>query len=271
MRPFCPTCFSRRRLLTGLAGLGASGLLPACQHNDRIDRSQLNFIPDSWMVTLSEQTWSTVLAQSRQVRGTPLNAALARVGRRIADVSDLGMLDWQFVILDSPQPNAFVLPGGKVAVYTGLFPFTETEAQLAAVIGHEAGHVAARHGNERLSQQLTFQSTAVLANLYFWGRLDFATRRLLFAVLGLGFTYGILLPYSRSHEIEADVLGVTYMARAGYDPRAAVGFWENMMAARSGWLASDMLSTHPADDKRIRAIEAEYDRVLPMYEGNRRT
>ena len=151
-----------------------------------------------------------------------------------------------------------------------MLPLTETEAQVAAIMGHEVGHVAARHASERLSQALAAQGALILAQLYFFGEMDRRTRHLVFAALGAGVTYGVLLPYSRTHEYEADQLGLQYMAQAGYDPRDAAGFWRTMkqLSARQP-KPMEFMSTHPADDKRLAAIQAQLPSVMPVYELNR--
>lgn len=265
-----PACISRRDF-TVLAGAAAAGTLTGCQHNPELGRSQFILIPDSWLAWYSEDSWKQILQQSQRLRGTTSNKLLEQVGTRVADASGQTDVNWEFALLENKTPNAFVLPGGKVAFHTGMIPLLKNEAQMAAVMGHEAGHVAAHHAAERVSQALAANGALLAARLYFGGDMDRNTRNLLFGALGAGVTYGILMPYSRQHEYEADQLGLKYMASAGYDPRDKAQFWQSMMQYSAG-LARPMefMSTHPADDKRLAEIQAHLPEVMPIYEQKRR-
>jgi predicted Zn-dependent protease len=199
-----------------------------------------------------------------------LNARLERVGRRIAEVAayDLPDAEWEFVVFDDPeQINAFAMPGGKVAVYTGLFKVAKTDADLAVVVGHEIAHVVARHGSERVTQQLlaTSGTLAVAAGTQ---NMDSDKRRIILAGVGLGTTVGILLPYSRLHESEADAIGILYVAEAGYDPRVAIDFWQAMSAEKSGG-PPELLSTHPTDKTRVRRLREMMPEALAIYQAGR--
>ncbi|MDZ7735182.1 MAG: M48 family metallopeptidase [Gammaproteobacteria bacterium] len=169
---------------------------------------------------------------------------------------------WEVVVFEDENANAFALPGGKIGVHTGLLKVAENQDQLATVIAHEVAHVLAQHGGERVSQQLATQIGMDLAGAMAGG--DPATRRQLLGVLGLGAQYGILLPYSRAHESEADRFGLELMARAGFDPRASVELWQNMKAA-GGAAPPELLSTHPAPDTRIRDLDNQIPRIMPLY------
>ncbi|ADE55976.1 M48 family metallopeptidase [Coraliomargarita akajimensis] len=197
------------------------------------------------------------------------NAMLQRVGERIAEVAgpDMpGETNWEFVVFDDPnQMNAFAMPGGKVAVYTGLFKAATTEDELATVVGHEVAHVVAGHSNERASQQiLAGVGAATLAIGTGVSDMDDTDRALLLAAYGAGAQVGVLLPFSRTHELEADELGLYYVAKAGYNPMAAVDFWERM-SAMGGSAPPEWLSTHPADDTRINRIKIKLAEVMPIY------
>ena len=170
---------------------------------------------------------------------------------------------WEIRVFDEDEPNAFALPGRKIGVYKGLLDVTETQDQLAAVIGHEIGHVLARHGNERMSGQFMVRAGMVAAAALARSR-ESPERRRLMAVLGLGAQVGILLPYSRSHETEADLMGLDLMARAGFDPRESVALWRNM-ARTGGGRPIEFLSTHPGPETRIRALQARMAAAMDLY------
>ena len=161
----------------------------------------------------------------------------------------------RLAVFENPTVNAWALPNGRMAIYTGLLPYCGNEAAVAAVVGHEIAHVVARHGNERMSQQL---GASVLTTIAMVGleaaEVDDQTRAVSMAAIGAGGQLGVLLPYSRTHEYEADRLGLTYMASAGYDPREAVAFWQRFADMSSGQKPPEFFSTHPADANRIAAI-----------------
>ncbi len=165
--------------------------------------------------------------------------------------------EWEVRVFDSEQVNAFALPGRKIGVYRGLLDVAENQSQLAAVIGHEVGHVLARHGNERVSQATVAQlSQAAVAATVASADMSSSTGQLIMAGFGLGAQYGVLLPYSRAHETEADIIGLDLMARAGFDPRESVRLWENMAKASGGAGPPEILSTHPSNQSRITKLYA---------------
>ncbi|MBT0585503.1 M48 family metallopeptidase [Alteromonas oceanisediminis] len=171
---------------------------------------------------------------------------------------------WEVVVFDDEQVNAFALPGGKIGVYTGLLKVAENQHQLAAVIGHEVGHVIAQHGNERMSQSTLINvgtqavGAAMAAN-------EVANSGPIMAAIGLGVQVGVQLPFSRTHESEADAIGLNLMAQAGFDPRQSVNLWENMAAASGGQRQPEFLSTHPAPQTRIEDLSADMPAALPLY------
>jgi predicted Zn-dependent protease len=208
------------------------------------------------LAELSAQAWRDALTKMPRAQDAGLQRTLERIGGRVAGVSDYADTAWEFVVFDSPEVNAFVLPGGKVGVYRGLMEFARSEGEIAAVMGHEVGHVEARHAAERMSQQVLLSvgvaaASVVLSEEFGEHADDIA------GALGMGVMYGVVLPYSRRHELEADALGVELMRKATYDPADAVGFWERMVANAAGrpkppaWL-----STHPADDTRLVQLRA---------------
>ena len=183
------------------------------------------------------------------------------------------------MVFDSPQLNAFALPGGKVGVYSGLLKLAQSDAALATVMGHEIGHVTARHGSERMTEAMIISGVGALGAAVVEAKTDDPQKKQLFALAYGGAATGLrVLPHSRANESEADRMGATYAARAGYDPRAAITFWEKMVAQKqaadkSGATASGalgaLLSTHPADEKRIADLKALMPQVVPIYEQNR--
>ena len=171
--------------------------------------------------------------------------------------------DWEVKVFDEDEPNAFALPGKKIGVYKGLLDVTETQDQLAAVIGHEIGHVQAQHGNERMSSQFVVGVGLAAAEALMRSPQS-SEGRMSMAVLGLGAQVGILLPYSRSHESEADRIGLELMARAGFEPEASVELWRNM-SRTGGGRPPEFLSTHPANETRIRALQAGLPAATELY------
>jgi predicted Zn-dependent protease len=170
---------------------------------------------------------------------------------------------WEVEVFDDDTPNAFALPGRKIGVHTGILKAAKNQHQLAAVIGHEIGHVEARHSGERLSVQTTAGAAATLAALMIGG--NSSERNMAMAALGVGATVGVILPFSRTHEREADVIGLRHMARAGFDPSESVKLWQNMGALNQGKVPPEFLSTHPSDTTRINGLQAEIPNVLPVY------
>jgi predicted Zn-dependent protease len=187
----------------------------------------------------------------------------------IVDVlpSEQRSLDWQIRVFESEQPNAFALPGGYMGVNTGMLNIATTQDQLASVVGHEIGHVLARHANERAStQSATSLGLSVISSA---SGMQTPAGQQLMGVLGMGAEYGIALPFSRRHESEADLIGLQLMAQAGFDPRESVTLWENMQAASSGGAPPAWMSTHPSQGQRIQGLQANMDEALASYEQAR--
>lgn len=251
---------SRRRWLSLAAAGGAVLLAPACSRNETTGRAQFMVVDDAQLEKLSRDTWLEMRRRVPVTEDAALARRLTRIGERMAEASGLANRNWEFVVFESPEVNAFVLPGGKVGFFRGLMERAGSDDEIAAVMGHEVGHVAARHAAERVSQHMAAELGVQAMTLLLAGELGSRADDVA-GMLGVGITYGVILPYSRAHELEADRLGVRFMAGAGYDPRAAATFWTRMIeldAGRPHRLA--FLSTHPANEDRLTALEVEIAR-----------
>lgn len=243
----------RRELLIGLAAGTVLPLASGCAENQALGRSQLMLVSDSQLTQMSNQAWQDTLREERVLRDPSYQRRLERVGQRIVPASGLTRYNWEYVVFDSEERNAWVLPNGKVGFYKGILDIMEGDGHIATVLGHEIAHVAGRHSAERASQQLASQvgisllTSAVGSSQYG----EYSDQ--IGAALGMGATYGIILPYSREHEYEADRIGVDYMVRAGYNPRDALDFWIGM-AAMNQTRRAEFSSTHPSDENRIAAM-----------------
>ena len=214
---------------------------------------------------LGLQAYQEVLAQSDVVESGREVELVRHVAGRIAAQTGEAARDfnWQVSVVNSPQVNAFCLPGGKIVVYTGILAVAENEAGLATVIGHEVAHATARHGAQRVFRNQLAQTALIGASLAL-GDLDYQQRQTIMGLLGAGAQYGILLPFGRDHETEADELGLLYMARAGYDPRESIGFWERM-SKTGGSGPPEFMSTHPSHGTRIENLKQFMPRALEEY------
>jgi len=211
---------------------------------------------DAYRQVLKKAKLSTDPVAIEQVR---------RVGRRIAEATGRTDYQWEFSLIEDKQANAFCLPGGKVAVYTGILPITRDDSGLAAVLGHEVSHAIARHGGERVTQTLLVQM-GLAATQVALARNDPVVVQQVTALFGAGATVGLLLPWSRAQESEADHLGLIFMAKAGYDPHAALDLWNRMAEAAKGRdRPPEYLSTHPSEATRIKQIEAWIPEAMQFY------
>lgn len=247
------------------AGLGAGLLLGSCATVPETGRSQLLLMSPAQEAQLGFQEFEKLKKSVPVSKDAAANEMLQRVGKRIAAVAPLPNARWEFVLFDkADMPNAFCLPGGKVGIYTGILPITKDDAGLATVIGHEVAHAVARHGAERMSEGMLIQLGGQLLEQATLGRSD-ASRVLWQQAYGIGTAIGVALPHSRAHELEADRLGLLYMARAGYPPREALAFWQRFAEYKNkkgGGKQVEFLSTHPLDEQRIRQIEG----LIPQAE-----
>lgn len=218
--------------------------------------------------TLGLQSYHQILSQSRVVDSGPEVDLVKRVAERLAGATGNAgrKFDWRVSVVAGDQVNAFCLPGGKIVVFTGILPVAKSEAGLATVMGHEMAHATLRHGSERLlKQQAT--STFMTGVQFSMGDLSYEQQRAVMAAIGAGAQYGFILPFSRDHESEADAVGLTYMARAGYDPRESIVFWERMAKASAGrGQPPGFLSTHPAHGTRIERLKKMMPEVLKLYQ-----
>ncbi|PYK81357.1 MAG: peptidase M48 family protein [Verrucomicrobia bacterium] len=214
---------------------------------------------------LGLQSYQQVLAQSETVDGGPELEMIKRVASRLARATGKAGadFDWQVSLIRSSQVNAFCLPGGKIVVYNGILPVTQNEPSLATVLGHEMAHATSRHGSQRVLQQNLAQ-TALTGVAMSLSDMDYDKQRAIMGALGAGAQFGVLMPFSRQHESEADATGLHYMARAGYDPRESIGFWQRMERA-GGAQPPEFLSSHPSHGTRIEQLQAEIPRALEEY------
>jgi predicted Zn-dependent protease len=260
MRPPIPArparSLSRAAARSVLLVLGLA--LAACQSAPVTGRSQLILLPESQDAGMGLQAYQQIKQQERVSRDPELNRRVQEIGRRIAAVSGQPDWDWQFTVFENDEPNAFALPGGKVGVYTGLFKVARNDDQLATVLAHEIGHAIARHGAERMSQGLLAQLGGVAVGA------ATGSQAYVQAYTQLA-TLGVILPYSRTQESEADEIGLMMMAEAGYDPREAVKLWQNFEAL-GGERPPEFLSTHPAEGTRIERLQALMPKALEIYQ-----
>ena len=251
----CCTCdlrLSRRGLLAAMTAAGLAG----CSENAATGRRQLVVVSDAQLSQMASASWAQIAAKTPPVADPAVQARLTRIGRPLALAAQRPDLDWSFTVLDSPDLNAFVLPNGRVGFFKGLLDLTRSDDEVGAVLGHEIGHILARHPAERVSHQLAAQVGVGVAQLLMSNGENAEYADEVGAALGLGAQFGVILPYARSHELEADRVGVGLMRKAGMDPAAALTFWERMSrAARSESRPPEVLSTHPADNRRIAALK----------------
>lgn len=252
-------------LLLSLAALiGFSG----CTTVPHTGRSALHLVSPESLASTAAAQFGQLKQETPISNDQKMNSMVQRVGDRIAYVAgpDLPNAQWEFVVFDAPdQINAFAMPGGKVAVYSGLFQVAKTDADLAVVMGHEVAHVVAHHSVERVSQQLIAAGGALALQLG-TSDMDSKQQQLLMAAYGAGASFGLILPYSRLHESEADEIGLIYAAKAGYDPRVAIPFWQRMAAQKNG-SPPEFLSTHPSDATRMRKLNALMPRAVQFYQN----
>lgn len=238
-------------------------LVMACESAPITGRSQVMLLSEAQEAQMGQEAYQDILKKAKISSDPAAKDQVARVGRRIAQATGKNY-EWEFTVIEDKQVNAFCLPGGKVAVYTGILPIARDDAGLAAVLGHEVAHAVARHGAERVSQQVGVD--VLLAGLQVGLGGNPALSQQVTALLGAGATVGVLLPWSRTQESEADHLGLIYMAKAGYHPSAAKELWVRMEAAAQGQAKPpEFLSTHPSEATRIQQIEAWLPEALTYY------
>lgn len=241
-------------------------LLVQCATVPITGRKQLIIMPESEMVQMSLTSYNAFLKENKLSTDANATRRVKEVGARIAAavesyLKSQGMeslikdYNWEFNLVRSKELNAWCMPGGKVVVYEGILPVCKNDDGLAVVMGHEIAHAVARHGNERMSQQMLVQAGSTAAAYALKDKPE-QTQALLGTAIGLGANYGVILPFSRKHELEADRLGLIFMSIAGYNPEEAIPFWTRMSAIGSGQKPLEFMSTHPSDAHRIEQIKA---------------
>ncbi len=260
-------------------------LLSSCGSVPITGRRQLNLVSDGEILSASATQYKQFISQSQLSSNTTYNAKVTQVGRRLAAATNaylrqngyesmLSSLSWEFNVVDSKQVNAFCMPGGKIVVYTGLLNLVgngpHSDDELAAVMGHELSHALAKHANERISNQLLLQAGGQILGAAVNTRSQLLGG-LINQAYGLGAQVGVMLPFGRKQEYEADKMGLVLMAMAGYDPRYAVNFWQKMSASKGGAQQNELLSTHPSDANRIKEIQAYLPNALKYYQGGNST
>ncbi len=250
--------------------------LSSCTSVPITGRKRIALLPSSNLATMALQSYQTLLKKSRLSTDSRKVATVRRVGARIAKAAEAFMREeglqsqlkhfkWEFNLIDDDKTiNAFCMPGGKVAVYTGIMPIAKDEAGLAVIMGHEVAHAIAKHGNERMSQMLLVQLGGVALDVAIKNKPD-ETKNMFRLAYGVGTQLGLLLPFSRTHESEADHIGLILMARAGYDPVAAPYFWQRMSKIGGGKRAPQFLSTHPSPLKRVKRLKQLIPDVRSKY------
>jgi len=250
-------------------------LLSGCTEVEITGRKQFILVPDSMVNSMAFQSYGEFLTQSRLSKDFSKTRMVKRVGGRIQkaveqyctnnNIEDrLQGYQWEFNLIEDDSLNAWAMPGGKVVVYTGLLKITRTEAGLATVISHEIGHVFAKHGAERMTQGLLVDLGGMALSEALANR-PAQTQNLFVQSYGIGTQVGVLLPYSRVHENEADHLGLIFMAMAGYNPNEAVNFWQRMALAKQSPQPLEILSTHPADSTRISNLQRLIPKAMQYY------
>lgn len=238
----------RRRLLTLMGAAATAPLLGGCGEELPFD-----LVSDSTVVEMGLKGWEEIRAKTPVSQDARFQNVLDQISARLLDAIGANPADWETVVFASPQVNAFALPGNKIGVFEGMFQVIGSADQLAAIVGHEIGHLQAEHGKERMNAQVAKEFGMRLISLLLQlGDVEYAVE--IAAALGIGVEYGLVLPYSRNQELEADRLGLVTMAQAGFEPAEAVELWRRMEAA-GGSRVPDFLATHPAPQARIRAIE----------------
>lgn len=251
--------------------MAGAALLSGCYTNPVTGRKEFVAVSSSSEAQLGLTSFEQLKKETPINHDPAINQQVQRVGQRIAAVAgkDMPSAQWEFVVFESKEANAFCLPGGKVGVYTGILPITKDDNGLATVIGHEVGHATARHGAERMTQAKALEvGGGVLGSLTAGAQP--VTQQVISAAYGIGGPLLVELPHSRKQESEADHMGLIYMAKAGYDPRTAVEFWERFAAfnkASGGQGTPSFLRTHPLDDKRIADLKKEMNEALPYYQA----
>jgi len=255
--------------------------IQSCKKQPITGRRQFNLLPESQMQSMAVQSYTQFLTQNKPLPSSSSEVQkVQRIGNRIAAAATeyltaRGFADrvanykWEFNVVDSKEVNAWCMPGGKVVVYTGILPVTQNDDALAVVMGHEIAHAIAQHGNERMSQGMMAQLGGVALSVALANKPQ-ETQNVFNQAYGAGATLGVILPFSRKHESEADEMGLMFSAKAGYNPQEAVAFWERMSKLGGGQKPPEILSTHPSDETRIKKIKEIMPKAMILYNNNKR-
>lgn len=264
-----PNLFKISVLCIGLA-------VQSCSTVPLVGRKQISLLPESDMVSMSLTSYSQFLQENKLSTNKTQSDMVKRVGAKMSVavekyLNDNGFADriadfkWEFNLVENSEMNAWCMPGGKVVFYTGIMPLAINDVGIAVVMSHEIAHAVARHGNERMSQQMLVQFGSVALSEALKSKPE-KTQAIFQSAYGIGTQYGVMLPYSRQHEYEADKMGLIFMAIAGYNPNGAISFWERM-ASSSTNKSPEFLSTHPVEENRIAAIKAFLPEAMRYYNG----
>jgi metalloendopeptidase OMA1, mitochondrial len=238
-----------------------------CQAVEYTGRSQVNLVSEGDEKKLGVDAYEDILKKTPLSKNQGWQAQLKRVGQRISAAAAKPEYQWEFNVLQGKEVNAFCLPGGKVAFWEGIMPLTEDDNGIAVVMGHEVAHALARHGAERMSQSMGAQLVGQLLSAGV-GMVNPGYTEAFAQAYGLGVNVGLILPWGRGQESEADHIGLILMAKAGYDPSAAVGFWQRMSKVQQGGKPLEFLSTHPSDETRIAQIKQWLPEAMTYYKKN---
>jgi predicted Zn-dependent protease len=238
----------------------AACLLSACITSPT-GRSQFIVMPDAQINQMGIQAFDTLKKDKAVSNNSQYNQVANCISQAI--ITEQGS-NWEVVVFEDKSPNAFALPGNKIGIHTGMLALVDNQDQLAAVIGHEVGHVLAKHSNERVSQEMAVNSGMAIIQAV--GAPQSALGQTAFGLLGVGAEYGILMPYSRVQESEADIIGVDLMAKAGFDPRQSVTLWQKMEQATQGQQPIEFMSTHPAHATRIQNLEQHMPQAMALFQ-----
>jgi predicted Zn-dependent protease len=254
----------------------------ACSKNPVTGRSQFKLVPEQELQSMATQQYQQFLSENKRVSPSADRDAemVRRVGQRLASAvtsyykgqglgKTLEGFQWEFNLVNNKEANAWVMPGGKCVVYTGLLPITQNEAALANVIGHEISHAIFQHGNERMSQGMITQGLGTGLSVALANK-PAATQNIFLTAFGVGSQVGVLLPFSRKHELEADRYGMRWAAMAGYNPREAITLWQRMQQASNGQRPPEFMSTHPAEEHRIEQLQRFLPEALKYYKPGKR-
>ena len=267
------------RLITSL--FVSAAVVVACSKNAVTGRSQFKLVPEQEIQAMAAQEYRSFLSQSRVVSSSNNRdaAMVRRVGQRVTQAvqryyaerglsEELQGFNWEYNLVDDRAVNAWCMPGGKIVVYSGLLPVTQNEAALAVVMGHEVSHAIFQHGNERMSQGLAQQLGGVALQVALSNK-PAETQNLFYTAYGIGSTVGVMLPFARKHELEADRYGLIWTAMAGYNPQEAIPLWERMERQASGGRPPEFLSTHPSEGRRIEQLRKYMPEALKYYKPMR--